>query len=149
MELEELHRSLNDIEEWMISAEDRWLKAKGLLLKHIDENEVNEWERNLREIQTRVELLKNNRSDQDTENLIAELKDVHEQCKILHEEYSHLSEKFSRTGASESDLEVEIDSAKKTDQELDRSEEHTSELQSRFEFVCSLLISYKHSTLMY
>jgi len=119
MELEELHRSLNDIEEWMISAEDRWLKAKGLLLKHIDENEVNEWERNLREIQTRVELLKNNRSDQDTENLIAELKDVHEQCKILHEEYSHLSEKFSRTGASESDLEVEIDSAKNTDQELD------------------------------
>lgn len=117
MEQEGVHQALYDIEEWVTSVEGKWINAKGLLLKHIEEDEVNEWERDLDKIQTRVELLKNNRSDQDTENLITELKDIHEQCKILHDEYIQLSEKFSRTGDSESDFETKA--VKNTDQEKD------------------------------
>lgn len=99
MQLDELTRSINTIEEWVKSTEDKWENAKELLENHIEENELNEWERKLEDIHTNVELIKNKRSDVNTENFILELEYIHEQCKELYDGYNQLSEEFNRTGS--------------------------------------------------
>src|SRR5699024_324352 len=97
MQQDEFNRSVQAMEQWIDSAENKWKEAKAVLENRIDNEKLNQWETTLHSLQTRIGHLKNSRLDGDEENFISELEQMNQQCKKLFEAYNRFSDEINQT----------------------------------------------------
>lgn len=109
MQQDEINDSIQRVENWVISVEDKWLEAKKLLAKHVDADKLSDWEGQLQAIQTDIRQIETKHKDDDRESFITQLENIQEQCLNLYEDYNKLSKTFSRTGAPDSDVKTSVD----------------------------------------
>src|SRR5699024_11652858 len=74
------------------------------------------------------------------ENLIKELAESNKQREKLEDDYSELENKLNEANEKIIELEAQLQNDSHIEETVSRSEEHTSELQSRFDLVCRLLL---------
>lgn len=97
MERNQVDQTLQIIHDWTATVDGNWQEAKSRLKDYVNVTELNQWENGLDDLYKSLELIKNNRGVNDSEEFATDLEQIKQQCNKLYDKYTAFSKTMANT----------------------------------------------------